>query len=232
MNRVDCIPWWALATPCNGWSPAAGPPRRRGCGESAQSLWSWLAAGLAVYAINLVGAVQPVFSLLITAVVVYLVITPRSLYEHADTVSEALQRGDIEQARHSVSLMVSRDTSQLNEQEVSAACCESVLENGSDGTFAALFWFCVMTVVCGGDYTAGLYGIVLYRAANTLDAMWGYKNERYLKFGWAAAKLDDLLNFLPSRLVAASYALMGAFRLLYNAGRRKPLSGRVPTPEP
>jgi adenosylcobinamide-phosphate synthase len=148
---------------------------------------------------------------IISTVVVYFCIAPRSLREHARAVAQPLMQKDLAGARKTLSYIVSRDVDLLSEQEIAAASCESVLENGSDAIFAALFWFCV----------AGVPGIVAYRAANTLDAMWGYKNDRYRYFGWAAAKLDDGLNWFPARLVAFSYALLGNFTLAIRCWREQ-----------
>jgi len=133
------------------------------------------------------------------AALLYLVIGGRSLSEHANAVGHALSVGDLSLARQKVGLIVSRKTQNLTEQQVVNATLESVLENGNDALFGALFWFAV----------AGIPGALLYRVMNTLDAMWGYKNETYLHFGWAAAKFDDLLNYIPARLCALAYALAG-----------------------
>lgn len=142
---------------------------------------------------------SPVWQLLIGTGILYTVIGGRSLQEHAARVSEDLQSGNLADARVHVSWLVSRDTRQLDETGISKACIESVLENGNDALFAPIFWFCIL----------GPAGAVLYRLANTLDAMWGYRTTRYLNFGRAAARLDDALNYLPARLTALSYALAG-----------------------
>ncbi len=129
----------------------------------------------------------------------YLVIGHRSLQEHATAVERALRRGDLSDARRRVGAIVSRDTADMDVHRIAGATVESVLENGNDALFGALFWFLL----------AGAPGALAYRLINTLDAMWGYRTDRYRRFGWAAARLDDLMNFLPARLTALSYAMVG-----------------------
>jgi adenosylcobinamide-phosphate synthase len=125
----------------------------------------------------------------------YFALGLRSLHEHARPVAAALRAGNEREARERVSRMVSRDSAAL---DIPRSATESVLENGNDGVFGALFWFAL----------AGAPGALLYRLANTLDAMWGYRTNRYLHFGWAAARFDDVLNYLPARLTALTYAIV------------------------
>ncbi|MFU2486604.1 adenosylcobinamide-phosphate synthase CbiB [Thauera sp. WH-1] len=132
----------------------------------------------------------------------YFALGGRSLAEHAEAIAAPLEAGDLAQARSRVGWIVSRDTAALDATGVAAAGTESVLENGNDAVFGALFWF----IVGGGA------GALLFRLANTLDASWGYRTPRYLRFGWAAARIDDLLNLLPARLTALTYALLGRTR--------------------
>jgi adenosylcobinamide-phosphate synthase len=141
--------------------------------------------------------------------VLYLTIGHRSLREHAFAVLQALDRQDLGAARTRVGLIVSRDSAAMQPVEVARAAVESVLENGNDAVFGALFWFAV----------AGAPGALLYRLVNTLDALWGYRTPRFRYFGWAAARFDDVLNFIPAQLTALSYALLGSTRLALHCWR-------------
>lgn len=136
---------------------------------------------------------------LTNVLLLYFSIGARSLTQHAQQIYVPLSQHNLDEARHTISMIVSRDTNQLNENEIATATVESVLENGNDAIFGAIFWF----ILLGGA------GTLMFRLANTLDAMWGYKTPRFLHFGWAAARIDDLLNLIPARLTALSYALCG-----------------------
>lgn len=136
---------------------------------------------------------------LVDILVLYFALGLKSLGQHALPVAQALRLGNLDEARRRVGYLVSRRTSELDACGVARAATESVLENGADAVFASLFWFAVL----------GAPGVLLHRLSNTLDAMWGYRNERFERFGWAAARIDDVLNYLPARLVALTYALLG-----------------------
>ncbi len=147
---------------------------------------------------HLLDQLTPIIGLLL----LYLALGGRSLIEHARQIISALQAQDLALSRQRVSWIVSRETSKMQPSDISRATVESVLENGSDAIFGTLFWFLI----------AGAPGVVGYRLVNTLDAMWGYRNARFQHFGWAVARLDDLLNWAPARLTAFSYATVGSFQ--------------------
>jgi adenosylcobinamide-phosphate synthase len=174
--------------------PGLSAARRRLRGTLAVGLLLTPAVALAMAITRL-----PYVSDTATAVLLYLALGHRSLHEHARPIAAALRAGNLDAARGRLGHIVSRDTATLNTTGIAKGAVESVLENGNDAVFAALFWFVI----------GGAPAVVAYRLANTLDALWGYRNARYLHFGWAAARLDDLLNYLPARLTALTYALMG-----------------------
>ncbi len=202
---------------------AYGPPdldpkarRERGIGAVIALLTPFAIAAWLLAKIPLIG-------LLVALGLLYLAIGARSLAQHAEAVATALRAGDLPLARQRVGLIVSRDTADLDEEGISRATVESVLENGCDAIYGALFWFVL----------AGAPGVVLYRLANTLDAMWGYRTARYLHFGWAAARLDDGLNWLPARLTALSYAAVGPqLALAWRCWRDQAASWKSPNAGP
>lgn len=125
----------------------------------------------------------------------------RSLDEHVRAVADALEQNGVEGGRKAVSMIVGRKTDTLDEAGISRAAIESLAENFSDGVVAPIFWTACL----------GLPGGVLYKAINTADSMIGHKNEKYHAFGWAAARLDDLVNLPCSRLSALLFILAALF---------------------
>ena len=163
-------------------------------------IFSWMIAVLP--AAGLAFMLRPSAPFVIDVLLLYFALGAQSLAEHAEAVAKPLREGRLDEARQRVGWIVSRETSQLDESGIAKAGVESVLENGNDAIFGTLFWFALL----GGP------GAVFFRLANTLDAMWGYRTERFNHFGWAAARIDDGLNWLPARLTALTYALLGQTR--------------------
>jgi adenosylcobinamide-phosphate synthase len=123
------------------------------------------------------------------AVLASSLLAQRSLHDHVDAVAAALDQS-LDRGRHAVSMIVGRDTKDLDESSVCRAAIESLAESFSDGVVAPMFWLAL----------AGLPGGIAYKAINTADSMIGHKTEKYIDFGWAAARTDDVLNWIPARL--------------------------------
>lgn len=126
----------------------------------------------------------------------------RMLAHEATAVLDAVDRGDLDAARERLPTLVGRDAGDLDADGVVRAVVESVAENAVDAVVASIGWAAAW----------GAPGVLAHRAVNTLDAMVGHRNERYRQFGWAAARLDDALNYLPARLAVAEVAVLTPFR--------------------
>ena len=151
----------------------------------------------------LAGLVSPWLRLFWGAVLCWQCVAARSLRDESDLVRVPLERGDLPKAREMVGRIVGRDTDALDEAGVARAAVETVAENASDGVIAPLFYMALLGPAAG----------CFYKSINTQDSMVGYKNDRYLDFGRTAAKLDDVVNYIPARLAAllliAAAALTG-----------------------
>jgi adenosylcobinamide-phosphate synthase len=140
--------------------------------------------------------------MLVVGILAWPLVAGRSLYDHVAAVTRPLQLHDVEGARAAVSRIVGRDPSTLDEAGIARASIESLAENASDGVVAPVFWGAIF----------GLPGIVAYKAINTLDSMIGHRTPHFEAFGWAAARIDDVANFIPARLTAALFALLSTER--------------------
>ncbi|XVS65404.1 cobalamin biosynthesis protein [Actinosynnema sp. CA-299493] len=147
---------------------------------------------LAGVAVQRLGRRSQVFEVLSTAAATWIVLGGSSLADEGTAMGRELDGGDLEAARDRLPNLCGREPRKLDTMGLAKATVESVAENTSDAVVAPLFWGAV----------AGVPGLLGYRAANTLDAMVGHRDERYRRFGWAAARLDDVANLLPSRLAA------------------------------
>ena len=173
-------------------------------GKKQQGVLAWLISVvppvvLTFFLLDVVKQISVPIWFVMNVVILYLTIGGKSLIEHAENIYTPLKSGDLEQARYAVSMIVSRNTDKMSEKEITSSAIESVLENGNDAVFGPMFWFLIL----------GAPGAVLFRLANTLDAMWGYKHERYLQFGWFTARADDILGWIPARITALAYAFQG-----------------------
>ncbi|MBI2559949.1 MAG: cobalamin biosynthesis protein CobD [Planctomycetes bacterium] len=170
---------------------------------------------------SVLGELHGTVEVIVGTIILYYTFSVRGLAVEAQSVLRALEAGDIDKARSNLSRIVGRDTKRLNEEQIIRACIESVAENTVDGFFSPLFYAAI-----GGPPLA-----MAYKAVNTLDSMVGYKNEKYLKFGWASARLDDLANYIPARIAArflpfAAYFcgtnFQKSFYIIIRNGRKHP----------
>ena len=184
-----------------------GDGARRGRGVLTVLIVSAVCGGVG-WAVAAAAREIPALVLVDLALVVSL-IAQRSLFDHVRAVAGALRGGGVEAGRSAVGHIVGRDVRVLDEHGVARAAVESCAENFSDGVVAPVFWYAL----------AGLPGLLVYKAVNTLDSMIGHRSERYLAFGWAGARLDDLANLIPARL-AGLLLVAGAAVLPDACGRR------------
>lgn len=171
------------------WNHGA-PGHRRAWGAACMGV----VVGAAALPALLVQILLPegLVGIVIGAILAWPWLAARSLFDHVAKVEQPLDAGDLPGARAAVAMIVGRDPATLDQAGVARSAIESLAENTSDGVIAPIFWGAV----------AGLPGLVFYKAVNTLDSMIGHRNDRYEDFGKVAARLDDVLNYIPARITA------------------------------
>lgn len=171
--------------------------------------------------INLAYLIHPNLGTGLSIFLIFTTLSIKSLYQESMKVYRALQQGEILQARQDLAMIVGRDTENLDFVEIVRAGVETVAENTVDGVISPLFF----------AFLGGAPWALAYKAVNTLDSMVGYRNERYLRFGWASARLDDVANFIPARIAAILMPLAAflcgergfeALRIVLRDGQKHP----------
>jgi adenosylcobinamide-phosphate synthase len=216
------IGWLDRTLNREGWSPQ----QRKGAGIASVILIVLMAGSIGL--LLQLGLQRSFVGNMALGLIASIFVAQRSLYQHVAGVREAFAQGDLDQgglaaARQSVSMIVGRDPELLDEAGVCRAAIESCAENFSDGVVAPVFWLALL----------GLPGLIAYKAINTADSMIGHRNERYESFGWAAARLDDLVNLIPARLSALLLAISapvagGSIRTSLNVVKRDASKHRSP----
>jgi len=184
-----------------GWNRDSDPPAlRRAAGVAGASVVIAIsvAVGWMLQVLLPTGWLQ----IVLVGVLAWPLVALRSLHDHVAAVAAPLLAGDIAGAREAVSRIVGRDPTALDEAGIARAAIESLAENASDGIVAPVFWGAVF----------GLPGILGYKAINTLDSMIGHRSERHEAFGWAAARVDDVANFIPARLTGFLFVVLAPRR--------------------
>ncbi|WP_246773920.1 adenosylcobinamide-phosphate synthase CbiB [Bradyrhizobium diazoefficiens] len=188
-----------------GWNRASAPPvLRRAAGIAGTLLVIALAVALGWLLQSLLQFLFPWvwIQIALVGVLAWPLVALRSLHDHVAAVANPLQGGDIASAREAVARIVGRDPAALDEAGIARAAIESLAENASDGIVAPVLWGALF----------GLPGILGYKAINTLDSMIGHRSERHEAFGWAAARIDDVANFIPSRLTGFLFVVLAPKR--------------------
>jgi adenosylcobinamide-phosphate synthase len=190
-------------------------------GAAAASIVVGVAGGLTWALITAARSIHPIVADIVAVVALYTAFAAGDLSRHARDVLAAFVRNDLDAARFRAGLMVGRDTDTLDAQGVTRATVESVAENTVDGVTAPVFY----------AFLFGPVGAMVYKAVNTLDSTFGYRNDRYLRFGWAAARLDDVANWVPARLTALLMPIaawltrnraLASWRVLWRDGGKHP----------
>lgn len=199
----------------------SGAPAEKAAGVALLGIVVITTYLLSFLALEAAGSLSLIFVSVLTVYLGFTALATRTLADEALAIYRALEAGDMAKARTRLSFIVGRDTLNLDEEEIVRATVETVAENASDGVGAPLFYLAL-----GGVPLA-----LSYKAVNTLDSMVGYKNERYRNLGWASARFDDAVNYLPARvtalaLVAAAFVLGkspgNAWRMVRRDGRNHP----------
>ena len=191
--------------------------KQKGAGIAAFASTLILSVGIVVCILLIAYLYSPVLQTILAVIVLYFFIAVKDLVTHSRQVYISLaEERPINEAREAIGRIVGRDTVEMNSADISRACVETVAENMVDGITAPIFWAILFSLLSPllslHPIALAAIGITFYKSINTMDSMFGYKNDIYLHFGWAAARIDDVVNYFPARLsglfvIATAYLL-------------------------